>query len=787
MTYPFSEIEKKVQEFWENQRLLKRKGKEKFYLLEMFPYPSGKIHIGHVRNYCIGDTIARYKRLVGFDVLYPMGWDAFGLPAENAAIEKGIHPAKWTKDNISYMKSQLKRLGLSYNWDKEIATCNPDYYKWNQWLFLKFYEKGLVYRKKEDVNWCPKCKTVLANEQVINGCCWRCNFSITTKSLEQWFFKITSYAERLLLDLKLLGKWPENVITMQKNWIGKSTGCEIFFKEEKTGKTIPVFTTRPDTIFGATYLTLAPQYPLVDEIDKKEVREFVERAKTRVSPDKMEKEGIFTDLYAINPVNGERIPIWIANYVLMEYGTGAIMAVPSHDQRDFDFAKKYGLPVKEVVRGSEGQRVRGSEGQEMERAYEEEGVLVNSGMFNGMESERAKEAIMNWMEKENIGRKTINYRLRDWLVSRQRYWGTPIPIIYCPQCGIVPVKEKDLPIELPLDTKPGQNLWEIPNFLNTKCPNCGENAKRETDTMDTFVDSSWYFLRYLSSKEESLPVLKEEADHWMSVDQYIGGIEHAILHLLYARFFCKVMKDLGLISIDEPFKNLLAQGMVIKDGAKMSKSKGNVVDPDKIIEEYGADSIRLFILFAAPPEKELEWNDKGIAGCFRFLNRIYKIKVRGSEGQGVRGSEERFYALIHKTIKAVSDDLERFHFNTAIAHLMEFLNEIEAELPKDIFKTFLILLFPFAPHISSYLWKEHFEGRIEDEKWPAYDETLIKEKESTIIIQINGKLRGKITVLSNLNPDEIKERAKEEVRNKIKGEIKDIILVPGRLVNIVCG
>ncbi|MEW6679395.1 MAG: leucine--tRNA ligase, partial [bacterium] len=649
-------------------------------------------------------------------------------------------------------------------------------------LFLKLYQKGLVYRKKEDVNWCPKCKTVLANEQVINGYCWRCNAFITTKSLEQWFFKITEYAERLLDDLKLLGKWPENVITMQKNWIGKSIGCEIFFKEEKRGKIIPVFTTRPDTIFGATYLTLAPQYPLVEEIEKKEIREFVERAKTRVSPDKMEKEGIFTDLYAINPVNQEKIPIWIANYVLMEYGTGAIMAVPAHDSRDFDFAKKYGLGMRVVIR-EQGARSRE---QGIECAYEGEGVLINSGKFNGMSSKEAIDAITDWMEKNGMGRKTINYRLRDWLVSRQRYWGTPIPIVYCFQCGIVPVPEEDLPVELPLDTKPGQNLWEIDEFLNCKCPNCGKDAKRETDTMDTFVDSSWYFLRYLTPNCDNLPVLKKEADYWMSVDQYIGGIEHAILHLLYARFFTKVMKDLGLISIDEPFKNLLAQGMVIKDGAKMSKSKGNVVDPDKIIEEYGADSTRLFILFAAPPEKELEWNDKGIAGCFRFLNRIYKIKVRDSETQRVRGSEERFYALIHKTIKEVSEDIERFHFNTAIAHLMEFLNEIEdGLLTKDIFKTFLVLLFPFAPHISSYLWKEHFEGRIEDEPWPSYDEALIKEKESTIIIQINGKLKGKITIPSNLSPNETKKRAMDEIKDKIKGEIKDIILIPGRLVNVV--
>jgi len=778
MKYPFKEIEASCQETWEKEGFFERKGKGKFYLLEMFPYPSGKIHIGHVRNYTIGDCIARYKRMKGFDVLYPMGWDAFGLPAENAALEKGIHPAKWTEDNIKYMKYQLKKCGFSHNWEREVTTCKSDYYKWNQWLFLKFYEKGLVYRKKQDVNWCPKCKTVLANEQVINGACWRCSEGVTTKSLKQWFFKITDYSERLLTDLKLLGKWPESVITMQKNWIGKSRGVEIFFKEGKTGKIIPVFTTRPDTIFGATYLTLSPQYPLSEELAKgrKEIAEFIERAKIRRCPEELEKEGIFTGKYAINPVNNEEVPIWIANYVLMEYGTGAIMAVPAHDQRDFDFAKKYGLPIRVVIQNTEHR----GQSTGMERAYEGEGILVNSAQFSGMESEKARDAISDWMEKRGIGRRAINYRLRDWLISRQRYWGTPIPIVYCPSCGIVPVSLEDLPVELPLDTKPGENLWDVPSFLNTKCPKCHSDAKRETDTMDTFVDSSWYFLRYLTPKEETLPVLKEIADHWMPVDQYIGGIEHAILHLLYARFFTKVMKDLGLISIDEPFKNLLAQGMVIKDGAKMSKSKGNVVDPDEIIDKYGADTLRLFILFAAPVEKELEWSDEGINGCFRLLNRVYRLKDKVVEKE-----DKRLYIILHKKIKAISDDIERFHFNTCIAHLMEFLNEIEDEIPKDIFKTFLVLLFPFAPHISSYLLKEIFGGRIENEPWPICDEEAIKEKETTIVIQINGKLRGKIIVPSNLEPDEIKKRAKEEVANKLKGEIKNIILIPGRLVNIV--
>lgn len=769
MQYPFSKIEKSSQDLWEKEGFFKKGKKEKFYCLDMFPYPSGKIHMGHVRNYCIGDTIARYKRLKGFNVIYPMGWDAFGLPAENAALEKGVHPAKWTADNISYMRNQLKRLGLSYDWEREITTCDKDYYKWNQWLFLKFYEKGLVYRKKQDVNWCMRCKTVLANEQVIDGACWRCNRDVTKKSLEQWFLRITKYADELLDGLELLGKWPESVIIMQKNWIGKSEGMEIWFKM-KTGETIPVFTTRPDTIFGATYLTLSPSHPLAERFGKtsKEIRDFIERAKKRTSRDIGEKEGVFTGEYAINPVNSEHIPIWIANYVLMEYGTGAIMAVPAHDKRDFDFAKRWNLLIKEVIKGGEKDKV-----------WEGEGILVNSGHFSGMESKMAKLAISDWIEKENMGRKTTCYRIRDWLISRQRYWGTPIPIIYCEKCGIVPVKEEDLPVELPLTTKPGENLWDLPSFLHTTCPHCASPSKRETDTMDTFVDSSWYFLRFITPRCETLPVIKEEADYWMSVDQYIGGIEHAILHLLYARFFTKVMRDIGLISIDEPFKNLLAQGMVIKDGAKMSKSKGNVVDPDEIIDKYGADALRLFILFAAPPEKELEWNDRGINGCFRFLNRVYSIKKE------IKKQDNDLYIALNKTIRDVSYDIERFHFNTCVASLMKFLNKIDDAVSPFIFKTFLILLFPFAPHISSYLFKEHFKERIEEASWPSYDKEAIKEKEIPIIIQINGKLKEKIMVPCNLENEKIKALAFQKIAPKIKGRIENVIVVEKRLVNIV--
>ncbi|MBU2462447.1 leucine--tRNA ligase, partial [bacterium] len=600
MDYPFKEIEEKWQGTWQenNSFSTEKSNLPKYYCLEMFPYPSGRIHMGHVRNYVIGDVIARFKKITGFSVMHTMGWDAFGLPAENAALTNNIHPAKWTSDNINYMKKQLKRLGLSYDWRREIATSEPDYYRWNQWLFLKLYEKGLAYRKEAEVNWCPKCQTVLANEQVENGKCWRCESEAGLKSLEQWFFKITEYSERLLSDLNFLGEWPENVITMQKNWIGKSEGTIIYFQEEKTESVISVFTTRPDTIFGATYLTLAPQYPGIEKLivgaeNEEEIRRFIEKAKIRTR-ENIEKEGIFTGAYAINPVNEQRVPIWIANYILMEYGTGAIMAVPAHDQRDFEFAKKYDLPIKVVIQ-PEGEILNI---ETMNRAYEEEGVLIGSTCFNGLKNREASHKISIWMEKEGIGKRETCWKLRDWLISRQRYWGTPIPIIYCEVCGIVPVLEEELPVLLPKETKPGETLADISGFVHCKCPGCGLPAKRETDTMDTFVDSSWYFLRYLSPADKGNMVSSEMAEYWMPVDQYIGGVEHAILHLLYARFITKVLFDIEVVNIKEPFINLLAQGMVIKDGAKMSKSKGNVVDPDEILGKYGADTMRLFILFA---------------------------------------------------------------------------------------------------------------------------------------------------------------------------------------------
>ncbi|MBU1599229.1 leucine--tRNA ligase [bacterium] len=824
MDYPFKEIEEKWQGTWQenNSFSTEKSNLPKYYCLEMFPYPSGRIHMGHVRNYVIGDVIARFKKITGFSVMHPMGWDAFGLPAENAALTNNIHPAKWTSDNINYMKKQLKRLGLSYDWRREIATSEPDYYRWNQWLFLKLYEKGLAYRKEAEVNWCPKCQTVLANEQVENGKCWRCESEAGLKSLEQWFFKITEYSERLLSDLNFLGEWPENVITMQKNWIGKSEGTIIYFQEEKTESVISVFTTRPDTIFGATYLTLAPQYPGIEKLivgaeNEEEIRRFIEKAKIRTR-ENIEKEGIFTGAYAINPVNEQRVPIWIANYILMEYGTGAIMAVPAHDQRDFEFAKKYDLPIKVVIQ-PEGEILNI---ETMNRAYEEEGVLIGSTCFNGLKNREASHKISIWMEKEGIGKRETCWKLRDWLISRQRYWGTPIPIIYCEVCGIVPVLEEELPVLLPKETKPGETLADISGFVHCKCPGCGLPAKRETDTMDTFVDSSWYFLRYLSPADKGNMVSSEMAEYWMPVDQYIGGVEHAILHLLYARFITKVLFDIEVVNIKEPFINLLAQGMVIKDGAKMSKSKGNVVDPDEILGKYGADTMRLFILFASPPTKQLEWDDKGIEGCWRFINRIYRLKDRVGDvdnpeslrvhsqqstvhsqqstvhslkigdvddPQSLRVHSQKtgdcddpeILALLHKTIKIVSRDIEKFSFNTALARLMEFTNECyQKKVSKDSFKKFLLLLFPFAPHLASELLQDEALNL----KWPSYDESLTKKEEILIVIQINGKLKARITVPSDISENELKERAKREVA--INCEIRNIIVVPKRLVNIVC-
>jgi len=815
-------IEEKWQKIWADKRLYEvrdERGRQKFYCLEMFPYPSGKIHMGHVRNYAIGDVISRYKRMCGLNVLHPMGWDAFGLPAENAAIKHGVHPAQWTYENIRYMKEQLQRMGLSYDWQREVTTCDPEYYKWNQWFFLKMYEKGLVYRKASSVNWCPSCETVLANEQVIDGRCWRCDSIVMEKELEQWFLRITAYAEELLNDIERLDGWPERVKVMQYNWIGRSEGIEVDFPIEGFDRAIRIFTTRQDTIYGATFVSMAKNHPMLkDLVDDPEVLRRIES----LSSDPEGKEGVFTGRYAINPLTGDRIPIWVANFVLMEYGTGAIMAVPAHDQRDFEFAKKYNLPIKVVI-VPEGGKARGAETgvPGPEGAYEGEGVLIESGRFTGVESQEARERIADFIEKEGIGERVVNYRLRDWGISRQRYWGTPIPIVYCEVCGTVPVPEDQLPVLLPEDVsftgKGGNPLSGVAEFVNTTCPSCSRPARRETDTMDTFVDSSWYFIAYCLKAESGLDIESAIGDHhspinyWMPVDQYIGGIEHAVLHLLYSRFFTKVLRDIGLIRVDEPFRNLLTQGMVIKDGAKMSKSKGNVVDPDYLINKYGADTVRLFCLFAAPPEKDLEWSDQGVEGAHRFLKRVWAVVHRFRNMIGttsthsvldptkMRGNASRLLRKTHQTIKRVTNSIERdYHFNTAIAALMELINEISSFSPSSTeerevldfaIRRSVILLAPFAPHISEELWHEiGGTDSVFNEPWPAWDEEIAKEEEIELVIQVNGKVRGKVMVPAGLDEERLKEEAFRVP--KIQDYIKDrppkkVIVVKGRLVSIV--
>lgn len=822
--YNFRLVERKWQERWEKEEtfwVTEDPRLPKFYCLEMFPYPSGNLHMGHVRNYAIGDVIARFYRMQGYQVLHPMGWDAFGLPAENAAIKHGIHPAKWTWNNIDNMRRQLKLLGVSYDWSREIATCHPDYYRWTQWLFLQLYKSGLAYRKKAAVNWCPACATVLANEQVKDGECERCGTEVTKKELEQWFFRITAYADRLLEDLKKLEGWPEKVKVMQENWIGRSEGVEIRFRLEN-GKDVPVFTTRPDTIYGVTYIVLAPEHPLVEELlqgnpDAPEIRRFIEKVRLQSeivrTAAEGEKEGIFIGAYAINPLSGDRVPVWIANYVLMEYGTGAVMGVPAHDQRDFEFARKYCLPVKVVIQplGAE------LDPQTMEEAYTEPGLMVNSGPFTGMNSEVAKLEIAEFIEEQGYGQRKVNYRLRDWLISRQRYWGAPIPIVYCEKCGIVPVPESDLPVLLPLDvefTPTGESpLLKCESFTKTTCPVCGASARRETDTMDTFVCSSWYFLRYCSPHETEKPFDEAKLRYWMPVDQYIGGVEHAILHLLYARFFTKVLYDLGLVPVDEPFKNLLTQGMVLKDGAKMSKSLGNVVSPEEIIENYGADTARLFILFAAPPERDLDWSDQGVEGSFRFLNRVWRL-VTGLASQiqdvcevplsqNELSSEDRsLRSLVHKTIQKVTVDIkERFNFNTAISAIMELVNGLyhyceqipEARRNKQVLRegvtNLLILLSPFAPHIASELWEQlGMPGDVHAQKWPEPDPAALVTEKITIVVQVNGRVRDRVEVPAGIDPEEMKKvaLAQPKIQEILSDkELVKVICVPERLVNLV--
>ncbi|GBE03204.1 leucine--tRNA ligase [bacterium BMS3Abin09] len=809
--YDAEKIEKKWQEHWEDQKIFavnEDAGQPKFYCLEMFPYPSGRIHMGHVRNYVIGDVITRYKKMKGFNVLHPMGWDAFGMPAENAAIKNKVHPSKWTFVNIEYMKGQLKKIGLVYDWDREVTTCKPDYYRWNQWFFIKMYERGLAYKKRSFVNWCPECETVLANEQVIDDGCWRCDTVVEQKELDQWFYRITDYAEELLKDADTLDGWPEKVVTMQRNWIGRSEGVEVDFDIEGTDKKIKIFTTRQDTLFGATFMSIAKIHPLVAElVQDQDVLKRIEA----LSDDPEEKEGVDTGFHAINPLTGESIPVYAANFVLMEYGTGAVMAVPAHDQRDFEFAKKYDIPIRVVVLPKDVKIVKA---EDMECANEEYGILVNSGEYSGLSSNDAKEKIADYIENKNLGKRVVNYKLRDWGISRQRYWGTPIPMIYCESCGIVSVPEEQLPVELPMDavlTGTGSSpLAGMDDFVKTKCPKCGGEAKRETDTMDTFVDSSWYFLRYCSPKSDDKPLDTAAVDHWMPVDQYIGGIEHAVLHLLYSRFFTKVIRDIGLISTDEPFKRLLTQGMVIKDGMKMSKSKGNVVDPDFLINKYGTDTVRIFCLFAAPPERDLEWSDKGVDGAYRFLKRIWAFaynnkNLLNKEGNGDKDHSElsdhdsQLLRKTHQSIKKVTNSIERdYHFNTAIAALMELINEAYAfrqagDLDPDVLrfciKQAILLISPFAPHVAEELWRAIGEvGSVFNEKWPVWDEDIAKEDEIQLVVQINGKVRAKLMVPAGLDDETLKEKAfaEQKIREQINGKPpRKVIVVKGRLVNIV--
>jgi len=825
--YNFRQSEKKWQQRWEQANTFQAKedpSRQKFYCLEMFPYPSGNLHMGHVRNYAIGDVVARYHAMQGLAVLHPMGWDAFGLPAENAAIKHGIHPSRWTRDNINNMRRQLKSMGVSYDWSREVATCHPGYYRWTEWLFLQLYHQGLAYRKQAAVNWCPSCATVLANEQVVGGRCERCDTLVTKKNLSQWFFRITAYADRLLQDLDKLQGWPEKVRIMQENWIGKSTGAEARFQTED-GTPLPVFTTRPDTIYGVTYMVLAPEHPFVERLLERQpengaLRAFVDRVKVQSEIDRTstetEKEGVFTGAYAIHPLTGERIPIWVANYVLLEYGTGAVMGVPAHDQRDLDFARKYRLPVRVVIQPLG----RNLDERVMTEACADPGVMVNSGEFDGLDCEVAKLRIIELLAKQGKGQEQVNYRLRDWLISRQRYWGAPIPIIYCDRCGTVPVPEADLPVMLPLDVAfepTGESpLLKAQEFLNTACPRCGGPARRETDTMDTFVCSSWYYLRYCSPRDEEHAFASDQVGCWMPVDQYIGGVEHAILHLLYSRFFMKVLYDLGLVPVDEPFTNLLTQGMVLKDGSKMSKSKGNVVSPEEIIEHYGADTARLFILFAAPPERDLDWSDQGVEGAYRFINRVWRLvagtasEVAGAgrmkPGAADLPPEERALRLAtHRTILKVTEDISaRFNFNTAVSAIMELVNatyhyteqvsgrpanEHRRVVLRESLVSLVLLLAPFTPHLAEELWELLGEsGSVHQQRWPEHEPAALVVDEVEIVVQVNGRVRDRLNVPAGIGQAEMEQvvLAKQRVQEMLQGKsLVRAVCVPGKLVNLV--
>ena len=815
--YNHSEIETRWQKKWEDEKAYltaRDSGKEKFYVLEMFPYPSGRLHMGHVRNYTIGDLYSRFMRMKGYNVLHPIGWDSFGLPAENAAIKNNIPPLKWTAENIEHMKKQLGRLGFSYDWTKELTTYKPEYYRWNQWVFVKMLERGLAYKKKSSVNWCETCNTVLANEQAEGGICWRCESEVVQKELEQWFFRITHYADDLLKGHEdLASGWPEQVLTMQRNWIGRSTGVTINFKTED-GEDFPIFTTRPDTVYGVTFMVIAPEHPFLGKVTDPKVKAFIEKLKAqsmidRTSDDK-EKEGIDSGLKIINPFNGDKVPLFVGNFVLMNYGSGAIMAVPAHDTRDFAFAKKYGIPVKLVIDNPK----QPIDVNAMDDAYIDNGVCVNSGPFDGTPNRDAIEKIADYCEQKGIGRREINYRIRDWGISRQRYWGCPIPVVYCDKCGAVAVPEKDLPVLLPTDVDfhgdSQSPLTKMESFINTTCPKCGGPAKRETDTMDTFVDSSWYFAKFTSPGSEGM-FSQEDVDYWMPVDQYIGGIEHAVLHLLYARFFTMVLNDLGILKCREPFTRLLTQGMVIKDGAKMSKSKGNVVDPDEIIEKYGADTVRLFMLFAAPPQKDLDWSDKGVEGSFRFISRVWRFVNRHSEKyvsstslNGVELSDalKKIRIELHRTVKIVTGDIsEKMQYNTAIARMMELVNalyqadekEFDTEAGRlvisEVFDKLITMLSPFMPHAAEEMWEMlgHRDMLVHG-SWPGYIEELTSRNEIEIVFQVNGKIRAKEQVPADISKDDMEKMAKEHPRVKefIEGkQVVKVVAIPGKLVNIV--
>lgn len=829
MAYDFAAIEPKWQKIWAEQKIFEVEAdedKEKFYCLEMFPYPSGALHMGHLRNYSIGDLLTRFLRKQGYNVLYPMGFDAFGMPAENAAIKMKLAPSEWTLSNIEHMTEQLKKAGYSYDWRRRLATCNVDYYKWNQWFFLQFYKKGLVYRKHAPVNWCEECRTVLANEQVIgDGVCWRCGTPVVKRGLDQWFIRITDYAQELLDCLDDLTGWPERVVTMQRNWIGRSEGVHFKMEVAGTDLSIEAFTTRIDTTFGMTFVALAAEHPFVEKFAEmaggekaEEMRAFAGRISSRSAIERTaaggDKEGFDTGFFAINPVNGKKVPIWIADYILTDYGTGAIMGVPAGDQRDFDFVRKYGIPVIPIIRPADGPV---PDGDEMTEAFTDYGVACNSGEFDGLPTEEAIEKISNWFEAQGLGRKDVQYRLRDWLISRQRYWGTPIPIIYCEHCGVVPVPEERLPVTLPLDVEfpagGGNPLLGRADFINTACPLCGKPARRETDTMDTFFCSSWYFSRFTSPWTRDAPFDKNDAKYWMNVDQYIGGIEHACLHLIYARFFTKVCSDMGLLPKDmrEPFKNLLTQGMVIKDGAKMSKSLGNTVDPDEIISKYGADTARLFILFASPPEKDLDWSDRGVEGAHRFLGRVWRMVEsdleaikhappgRAAVKELTEAADRDIKRITHKTLDRVTRDIrDERQFNTAVARLMELTNALTGYKPagdtgrrvkREAVETLLSCLSPYAPHITEELWQMIGNtGCLSAEPWLEVDAEALTEEEEIIVLQINGKVREQFTVAAGLSKEELLEEilSRDATKKRIGvGEIVKIIAVPGKLVNIV--